>query len=438
MNIAKCYRSSLVAVGMVVSVTFEMQAGAATVTTDPPPVTDGLFVELNGENLSAGALTTWQDQANDGNVGTYQNYVQTTATRQPSVVLDVTMPNGLTANVVTFDRGTTTGTNNSSTNSDYLRSVAGGDNTSTTVGADPAYKLSALTYFTVFQSTLTPALAGDARDNQMVIGANHTGANATWVTQTLRDGYDPDGALLAPGGTPDLYSAIRDDPVLLGQVGRGTGGSVQNRWYIAATSWDIANGGTRIVIRDDQGNVVDKAFTVNAFPSGLNDHIMTTLGAHSSGSNTPSTTTGQGLTGGIAELLIYNTALDESEMNDVLGYLNNKYFVASPELTGDHNGDGFVDAADYVTWRKNEGTLGQQGYDDWAAHFGEALGSSSSLGLNTSIPEPTAVVLLVMGAFGTMFCGNRRRTASRVAKVSSPGNADTLEAVSKPELGPRG
>ena len=39
---------------------------------------------------------------------------------------------------------------------------------------------------------------------------------------------------------------------------------------------------------------------------------------------------------------------------------------------GDHNGDGTVDAADYVAWRKNDGT--QTGYDVWRAHFGETAG----------------------------------------------------------------
>jgi hypothetical protein len=39
-------------------------------------------------------------------------------------------------------------------------------------------------------------------------------------------------------------------------------------------------------------------------------------------------------------------------------------------LPGDINGDGVVDAADYVAWRKDGGT--QDDYDTWRAHFGQS------------------------------------------------------------------
>ena len=48
-------------------------------------------------------------------------------------------------------------------------------------------------------------------------------------------------------------------------------------------------------------------------------------------------------------------------------------FVSSlvAHLPGDFNNDGTVDAADYVVWRKNDGT--QTGYDGWRANFGRTL-----------------------------------------------------------------
>ena len=42
---------------------------------------------------------------------------------------------------------------------------------------------------------------------------------------------------------------------------------------------------------------------------------------------------------------------------------------------GDYNSDGAVDAADYVVWRKNDGT--QAGYDTWRAHFGQTAGNGA-------------------------------------------------------------
>jgi hypothetical protein len=51
-----------------------------------------------------------------------------------------------------------------------------------------------------------------------------------------------------------------------------------------------------------------------------------------------------------------------------------RYFAeAPPELEGDYNGDGGVDAADYVWWRKNDGG-NPAGYNTWRANFGATGG----------------------------------------------------------------
>jgi hypothetical protein len=87
---------------------------------------------------------------------------------------------------------------------------------------------------------------------------------------------------------------------------------------------------------------------------------------------------------------------------------------------GDYNDDGTVNAADYVVWRKNFGTMGTPGsvlgdgtgndllgtpdgdvdqfdYDFWKSRFGmEVMGSGSGL-VTATVPEPaTAVLLLVV------------------------------------------
>ena len=78
-------------------------------------------------------------------------------------------------------------------------------------------------------------------------------------------------------------------------------------------------------------------------------------------------------------------------------------------LSGDYNGDGVVDAADYIVWRD---TLGQTGaglaadgnadgiidgldYDVWAGHFGQSLPDSA--GASATIPEPSTAALLAIG-----------------------------------------
>lgn len=61
---------------------------------------------------------------------------------------------------------------------------------------------------------------------------------------------------------------------------------------------------------------------------------------------------------------------------------------------GDYNLDGLIDAADYVLWRKTDGS--QEAYNVWLARFGSLSGSGSGLSRNsTLVPEPSLAVLVV-------------------------------------------
>jgi formylglycine-generating enzyme required for sulfatase activity len=82
--------------------------------------------------------------------------------------------------------------------------------------------------------------------------------------------------------------------------------------------------------------------------------------------------------------------------------------IPQPEgLAGDFNGDGMVDAADYVVWRKMNGTPEQ--YDEWRANFGmTSPGGGSSH--PASVPEPAAWGLFAAGAAWLL---SFRRWASR-------------------------
>jgi hypothetical protein len=80
---------------------------------------------------------------------------------------------------------------------------------------------------------------------------------------------------------------------------------------------------------------------------------------------------------------------------------NNRQGIAvwSPDASdGDFNGDGIVDAADYVMWRKTDGR--QEGYDAWRTNFGRTAGSGAGTfnGASTAVPEPGLIALFVSGA----------------------------------------
>src|SRR5262249_24807825 len=96
-------------------------------------------------------------------------------------------------------------------------------------------------------------------------------------------------------------------------------------------------------------------------------------------------------------------------------FQNDEYFsgtgvitLAPVGLAGDYNGDGKVDAADYVVWRQNPAALGGDpaGYNTWRANFGSGAGSGIGNG-HQAVPEPGSILLVVAGMLSA--CADRRR-----------------------------
>lgn len=88
-------------------------------------------------------------------------------------------------------------------------------------------------------------------------------------------------------------------------------------------------------------------------------------------------------------------------------------FVSNPAVapSGDFNDDGFVDAADYTVWRDMFGqngvglaadgngdeTVDQDDYQLWVSQYGTSVPS-----YGTSVPEPTALLLLGIGSISCL------------------------------------
>jgi hypothetical protein len=78
-----------------------------------------------------------------------------------------------------------------------------------------------------------------------------------------------------------------------------------------------------------------------------------------------------------------------------------------PDVQGDYNDNGIVDAADYVVWRNSlgqsvtlpndatPGTVMQEDYDVWRRNFG-----GGAIGSATAVPEPAMIVLCMLGVVG--------------------------------------
>jgi hypothetical protein len=106
-------------------------------------------------------------------------------------------------------------------------------------------------------------------------------------------------------------------------------------------------------------------------------------------------------------------------------------FFGNPTLAGDYNGDGMVNAGDYVTWRRamdtggallNEtvslGTADQADYDVWRANIGAPGAGSGASATTAPVPEPGAVVLLACTAGVAYWPRSRRRRAKGGLRIS--------------------
>jgi hypothetical protein len=77
-------------------------------------------------------------------------------------------------------------------------------------------------------------------------------------------------------------------------------------------------------------------------------------------------------------------------------------------LPGDFNFDSSVDAADYVVWRKTNGTAEE--YGTWRANFGATVGGGSvATSTSGTVPEPSISAIVLFGALITSARFRHRR-----------------------------
>lgn len=96
-------------------------------------------------------------------------------------------------------------------------------------------------------------------------------------------------------------------------------------------------------------------------------------------------------------------------------------------IPGDYNADGIADAADYVVWRKNLGSLtllpnddtvgvGADDFTRWRSYFGQSIagaplatGHGATASALDAVPEPNSVSTLAIAALGTLAASGWRR-----------------------------
>ncbi len=84
--------------------------------------------------------------------------------------------------------------------------------------------------------------------------------------------------------------------------------------------------------------------------------------------------------------------------------------ILTVALAGDFNGDGAVDMADYVLWRRGLGSAYMQSdYDIWRTHFGQTTGA----GVAAAVPEPNYLVLALLGVFAAHLQREKAKKSAR-------------------------
>lgn len=115
------------------------------------------------------------------------------------------------------------------------------------------------------------------------------------------------------------------------------------------------------------------------------------------------------------------TDLSSATRGSVLAYLEFEHTgfrlatsAAAVSVAGDYNGNGAVDAADFVMWRDHLGTTYQllnevagttpgtvtaEDYSAWRARFGNTSGSGSGLASMAAVPEPNVSAIAIVGVW---------------------------------------
>jgi hypothetical protein len=305
-------------------------------------------------------------------------------------------------------RGSLIGAGVSATNKDGIWSTAGGTLAivARSGSEGPGPGLGPGVNFSSFGNIIAPVInsAGNVAffGSLTGTGVNSTNNRGVWsnaggtLAAVARSGSEGPG----PGLGTGINFSFFGDP-LLNSAGRvafrgsltGTGVDSSNDQGI----WSNAGGSLQKIIRKgDQ-------FDVNP---GIGVDLRTISEFNFAGDLSVSTWAGEGSGRG----MFFN---DSGRLTFSLTFTDGStgVFTAQVSVAGDFNGDGAVDAADYVVWRKTDGT--PAGYDAWRSHFGATAGAGTSITVASSsqaaIPEPASSVLLMFAAAGV--CLRRSRTA---------------------------
>ena len=173
------------------------------------------------------------------------------------------------------------------------------------------------------------------------------------------------GAANTPGNDTTVYQA---------RVVGATDGTINtNGWYNTTRARSVGWHKARISLGDANGSSTPVSFYIDDMTNPLLVHSVVSL-----------------------------TGINLIELNGAFGptpgYFDDVSVSSVVPLLGDYNGNGVVDAADYVVWRNGLGTTFQQSdYNVWRQNFGKTGGSGAGATASAAVPEPAGIAMLIVG-----------------------------------------
>lgn len=283
----------------------------------------------------------------------------------------------------------------------------------------------ALVHLTGKDNPLNGTLSGGPATLDIMFHRGKTGPNAADVTP-LPIGFQPDG------GAPNTFSewvSDRNDPFMRGWVVTNCGVNC------GTTDVGTKNNGLRgdVIFSwmkpldaavDDPNDPIDQLYfmVVNSFtgPDGTAADYRQRIQINFLGTVGP---TIQQLNPDTGQVEFVNLDIIPNsggrrklvvELDGGMGALfkfntGHAFLGTSMALSGDYNNDGKVDAADYVVWRKNNGTIyNATAYNTWKANLGKTLAGSGAAA-RISVPEPGLWPLMAIGATALLLPGRVQR-----------------------------
>ena len=112
-------------------------------------------------------------------------------------------------------------------------------------------------------------------------------------------------------------------------------------------------------------------------------------------------------TGDPNESIVVNASASGATLSNAVLNTNGVLYLVPGTLPGDFSGDGRIDAADYVVWRKNNGSLSD--YSLWRGNFDRTPGSGSfAASAQSAVPEPSSLMMLIFAIVPWRLINERR------------------------------